>query len=48
MQRGLSTTVTAQNKSSGEIRSRITVDGKVIKQVASSGQFTVVSCAGPA
>jgi hypothetical protein len=48
MQRELSTTVTAQNKSSGEIRCRITVDGKVIKEVASSGQFTVVSCAGPA
>jgi hypothetical protein len=48
IQRGVSTTVTAQNKSSGEIRCRITVDGKVIKEVASSGQFTVVSCAGPA
>jgi Mycobacterium membrane protein len=49
MQRGVSTTtVTVQNKSSGEIRCRITVDGKVIKEVASSGLFTVVSCAGPA
>jgi hypothetical protein len=49
VQRGVSaTTVTAQNKSSGEIRCRITVDGKVIKEVASSGLFTVVSCAGPA
>ena len=47
-QRGVSaTTVTAQNKSSGEIRCRITVDGKVIKEVSSSGLFTVVSCVGP-
>jgi hypothetical protein len=41
------TTVTAQNKSSGEIRCRISVDGKVIKEVSSSGLFTVVSCVGP-
>ena len=48
MQREVSTTtVTAQNRSSGEIRCRITVDGKVVKEVASSGLFTVVSCAGP-
>jgi Mycobacterium membrane protein len=48
VQHGVSaTTVTAQNKSSGEIRCRISVDGKVIKEVASSGLFTVVACAGP-
>lgn len=37
-------TVVAQSKGSGEITCKITVDGKVVKENASSGQFAVVTC----
>ncbi len=36
--------VTAQNKGSGEIACKITVDGKVVKENKSSGEFAVVTC----
>jgi hypothetical protein len=45
MDRGFSiATLTAQNAGSGKITCRITVDGKVAKEVSSQGQYAVVSC----
>ena len=40
------TSVTAQNGGSGEIACKIIVDGRVVKEGTSSGQFSVVSCTG--
>jgi hypothetical protein len=40
------TSLTAQNGGSGEITCRISVDGQVVKEAKSSGQYAVVSCAG--
>ncbi len=37
-------TVVAQNKGSGEIACKITVDGKVVKENKSKGQYAVVTC----
>ncbi|MCX4468976.1 MmpS family protein [Micromonospora sp. NBC_01655] len=37
-------TVVAQSKGSGKIACKITVDGKVVKENASSGEFAVVTC----
>lgn len=37
-------TVLAQNKGTGEISCRITVDGKVVKENKSSGQYATVTC----
>lgn len=34
----------AQNKGGGEIACKITVDGKVVKENKSSGEFAVVTC----
>lgn len=39
-------TMLAQNKGSGEITCKITVDGKVVKENRSSGQYAIVSCNG--
>lgn len=36
--------VTAQNARTGELTCRITVDGQVVKEAKSSGQYAVVSC----
>ncbi|MDA3646699.1 DUF4190 domain-containing protein [Saccharopolyspora indica] len=38
--------VSAQNAGSGTITCRITVDGKVIKEASSNGQYSVVMCNG--
>lgn len=38
--------VSAQNAGSGTISCRITVDGKVIKEASSNGQYSVVMCNG--
>lgn len=40
------TSVTAQNGGSGEITCKISVDGIVVKEGRSSGQFSAVACAG--
>lgn len=46
IERGLAVaTLTAQNGDSGELTCRISVDGQVVKEAKSSGQFAVVSCA---
>jgi hypothetical protein len=37
-------TVVAQNKGSGEIKCKITIDGEVVKENKSSGEFAVVTC----
>ena len=37
-------TVLAQNKGTGDISCKITVDGKVAKENKSSGQFSIVTC----
>ncbi|WIN00368.1 MmpS family transport accessory protein [Actinoplanes oblitus] len=37
-------TVLAQNKGAGTIKCRITVDGKVVKENASKGEYAVVTC----
>lgn len=39
-------TVVAQSKGKGEITCRITVDGKLVKENKSTGQYAVVSCTG--
>ncbi|MGH8887673.1 MAG: MmpS family transport accessory protein [Egibacteraceae bacterium] len=40
--------VSAQNAGGGTITCRITVDGKVVKELSSQGEYAVVSCAsGP-
>lgn len=36
--------VVAQSKGTGDITCRITVDGKVVKENKSSGQYAVVTC----
>lgn len=40
----LITVLTAQNKGAGEIACKITVDGKVVKENKSQGEFAVVTC----
>ena len=43
--RGFSiTSLSAQNGRVGEIKCRISVDGKVVKEATSFGQYAVVSC----
>ena len=37
-------TVVAQNKGSGSISCKITVDGKVVKENTSKGEYAVVTC----
>lgn len=37
-------TLTAQNSGSGDITCRITVNGEVVAELTSSGEFAVVSC----
>lgn len=37
-------TLTAQNAGGGDITCRITVDGEVVSETTSSGEFAVVSC----
>lgn len=37
-------TVVAQNKGGGTIACKITVDGKVVKENKSTGQYSVVTC----
>ncbi|MER7472892.1 MmpS family transport accessory protein [Micromonospora sp. NPDC000018] len=37
-------TVLAQSKGTGKISCKITIDGKVVKENSSSGQFAVVTC----
>jgi len=45
--RGFSiTTVSAQNAGSGSITCRIIVDGEVVKENTSSGQYSIVTCTG--
>lgn len=39
-------TLDAQNAGSGPVSCKITIDGKVIAEQTSSGQFAVVSCFG--
>lgn len=47
IERGFAITqVTAQNAGSGTITCRITVDGEVVKELSSQGQYAVVSCTG--
>lgn len=38
-------TLTAQNAGKGDITCRITVDGKVVKELTSSGEYAVATCA---
>lgn len=40
----LITVLLAQNKGSGDISCKITVDGKVVKENKSSGEFAIVTC----
>jgi Mycobacterium membrane protein len=40
----LITVLLAQSKSTGDITCKITVDGKVVKENKSSGEFAVVTC----
>lgn len=40
------TTLTAQNKGSGQLTCRISVDGAVSKENTSTGKYAVVTCAG--
>lgn len=40
----LITVLLAQSKGTGEISCKITVDGKVVKENKSSGEFAVVTC----
>lgn len=40
------TTVSAQNAGSGQITCRILVDGEVVKENTSSGQYSIVTCTG--
>jgi hypothetical protein len=37
-------TVLAQNKGGGSISCKITIDGKVVKESTSTGEFAVVTC----
>jgi hypothetical protein len=39
--------VNAQNAAAGSISCKITVDGQVINQQTSNGQYAVVMCSGP-
>lgn len=41
-------TLTAQNAGGGDITCRITVDGEVVAELTSSGEFAVVSCTSEA
>lgn len=40
------TTVSAQNAGSGQITCRISVDGQLVKELTSTGQYSMVSCTG--
>jgi hypothetical protein len=40
----LITVITAQSKSNGDIVCKISIDGKVVKENKSSGEFAVVTC----
>lgn len=40
--------LSAQNAGSGDLTCRITIDGKVVREVTSSGRYAVVSCASEA
>ncbi|PZG19005.1 hypothetical protein C1I95_12500 [Micromonospora craterilacus] len=37
-------TIVAQSKGSGKIKCKITIDGEVVKENASEGEFAVVTC----
>lgn len=41
-------TLSAQNAGAGDITCRITVDGEVVAELTSSGEFAVVSCGSEA
>ena len=48
VERGLTvTTLSAQNKSAGDIWCRISLNGAVVKEARAAGQFAVASCTGP-
>ena len=48
VERGLTvTTLSAQNKSAGDIWCRVSLNGAVLKEARAAGQFAVASCTGP-